>query len=273
MIELIKYIVLGFVQGVAEVLPISSSGHLAIVQNIMGIDESQLTFEVFLHLASLIAIVFFLRKTIWKLLRGFCLYVFKKDKEYVFEFKYCLFIVISTIPLVLASLLVKDLVAQITTVIWAVGIFLMINALLLYILPKFQGNRGEKDLNFVDAIVIGCFQVVGVFPGISRSGSCLCGGFSRKLDKNTAAQYAFVMFLPAAFGSFVLEADNMLNIFNGIDKNTLVLYIISFLVTLVVTYFSFKVLLAVVRKGKFEWFSIYCLLMGLFAFAYGLMKM
>ena len=107
MIEFIKYILLGLLQGIAEVLPISSSGHLAIAGAIFSLQDDNLAFEVFLHLASLIAVLAFLIKPIIKLVKGCFLYVFKKNKDYAFEFKYLLFLIISTIPIVVFTIIMK----------------------------------------------------------------------------------------------------------------------------------------------------------------------
>lgn len=270
MIEVLKYILLGLVQGLAEVLPISSSAHLIIVQELLGISEEGLTFEIFLHLASLIAILVFLWKKLWNLIKGFCLYLFKKQKEYKKEFMYCWFIVISTIPTVVFTLLLGDLIDKASSTLWVVGGLLVINAVLLFILPRINGTRKEEDLTWKDAAVIGCFQCAGIFPGISRSGSCLCGAFSRKIDKETAADYAFLMFIPAVVGATVLELTNIGDIV--LVSSQIPLYLISFIVAGVATYFSFKLLLTIIRKGKLSYFSIYCLFVGIVTIIFGLVR-
>lgn len=269
MIEVLKYILLGLIQGIAEVLPISSSGHLLIFEEVLGVNDESLTFEIFLHLASLIAIIAYLWKKLIKLIKGFFLYIIKRDEIYKLDFKYCLYIVISTIPTVIFTLIFKDLLSGLVSKVWFVGIMLIINGALLLIISKINGNRTEKDLNYKDAIVIGLFQSIGILPGISRSGSCLNGAFIRKIDKQTACDYAFVMFVPAVLGATVLELFK----FDSITLNAPIwLYLLSFVVTLVTTYFAFKFLLNIIRKGKLKYFSFYCFMMGLFALIYGLIK-
>ncbi|MDD3170814.1 MAG: undecaprenyl-diphosphate phosphatase [Bacilli bacterium] len=268
MIEILKYILLGLIQGIAEVLPISSSAHLIIAQDIMNISDDSLTFEVILHLASLIAILFFLGKKLWRLIRGFCLFVFKKEKEYQKEFKYCLMLVVSTIPTVIFTLIFKDVITEFGSTLWIVGLLLMINGIMLMFLTRIKGTRQENDLNYKDALVIGCFQCFGVFSGISRSGSCLSGAFSRKIDKEVAADYAFLMFVPAVLGATVLEFTNFKEMV--FVNSTIIPYAISFVIAGVTTYFSFKVLLTVIRKGKLSWFGYYCLAIGLSVLIYGL---
>lgn len=272
MIEFLKYLLLGLIQGIAEVLPISSSAHLIIAQNILNVSDNSLTFEVFLHLASLIAVMIYLWPKFWRLLKGFCLYVFKKQKEYKLEFKYCLFIVVSTIPTVIMALVLGDFVDKVGSTLWAVGMLLCINAIMLLILPRIEGNRKEEDLNIVDAIVIGCFQCAGVFPGISRSGSCLCGAFSCKIEKETATDYAFVMFIPAVVGATVLQVYKLIKAGELAFSNVWFLYIDAFLVAGVTTYFAFKFLLMIIRKGKISWFSLYCAIIGVSVIIYDIVK-
>ena len=268
MLDVLKYILIGLVQGLAEVLPISSSAHLIIVQEILGVSEEGLTFEIFLHLASLIAIFAFLWKKLWNLIKGFCLYLFKKQKEYKKEFMYCWYIVISTIPTVVFTLLLGDIIDQASSILWVVGLLLIINAGLLFVLPRINGTKKAEDLTWKDALVIGCFQCGGIFPGISRSGSCLCGAFSRKVDKETAADYAFIMFIPAVVGATVLELFNIKDMV--IVSSMIPLYLISFIVAGVATFFAFKLLLTVIRKGKLSYFSVYCLIVGIATIIFGL---
>lgn len=268
MIELLKYILLGLVQGIAEVLPISSSAHLIIVQELLGVSDDSLTFEVMLHLASLIAILAFLWKKIWQLMKGFYHYVFRKNKEYQSEFKYILLLIVSTIPAVIFALLLKDVIDTFSAKLWFVGTLLIVNGLMLLLLTRIAGSRKKEELGYKDAIVIGCFQCFGILPGISRSGSCLSGAFARKIDKETAADYAFLLFIPAALGATILEIGHLQE-FTSASTN-FVYYIVSFVVAMVTTYFSFKLLLAMIRKGKLNWFGYYCLTIGLSVVIYQL---
>ncbi|HRT69109.1 MAG TPA: undecaprenyl-diphosphate phosphatase [Bacilli bacterium] len=260
MLELLKYILLGLVQGVAEVLPISSSAHLIIVQELMGINNDTLTFEVLLHLASLIAILAFLWKKLWQLIKGFCYYVFKKNKEYEKDFKYVILLILSTIPAVIFALLFKDVINLLASKLWVVGLLLIINGCILLTITRIVGFRKREELNYKDALVIGCFQCLGILPGISRSGSCLSGAFTRKIEKETAADYAFLLFIPAVLGATVLELENLGSL-SG-ETNNLIYYIVGFIVAMITTYFSFKFLLAVIKKGKLSWFGYYCLAIG-----------
>ena len=269
-IDILKYIFLGLVQGLTEVLPISSSGHLAIVSNIMNINDDSIFLEVLLHVGSLIAVLVFLRKKLISLIKGFCLFVFKKDKEHLHEFKYCMYIVISTLVVSVFTLIFDDVVEKATSKLFIIGILLVINSMFLFVLPKIQGTRTEKELNYKDALVIGAFECLGIFPGISRSGSCLCGAFSRKIDKSTATDFAFLLFIPAAVGALLLELVHFNEIV--IPSNTIHLYIIATVVSMVMTYISFVWLVKFIRKGKLNVFAYYCLVVGIFTFIYGIIN-
>lgn len=267
--EFIKLLILGVVQGISEVLPISSSAHLVLTKNLLGIYSENLTLEVFLHLASLIAVIAFLWKRIVSLIKGFCLFVFKKDANYKVEFKICISLVISTLPIVIFSLLLKDKIELISSKIYIIGILLLINGLSLVLLTRIKGHKTIEEFNYLDALVIGTTQMAGVFPGISRSGSCLYGAFARRVDKNVAADYAFLLFIPSVLGAFVLEFDS----FKSVQINQDIwMYIVAFIVTSIVTFLAFKILLKVIRKGKLSIFGYYCFAAGAFAIIYGLLK-
>ena len=269
MIEILKYIFLGLVQGIAEVLPISSSAHLVIVNDVFGIEMPN-SFEVFLHIASLIAVLFFLRKKLWQLIVGFFGFIFKRKEEYKKDFMYCIYVVVSTLIVVISTLIFGNYSDIVANTLWLVGLLLVINAILLFILPQINGNRTREELNIKDALVIGAFQCLGVIPGISRSGSCLCGAFTRKIDKETAADYAFILFVPAMVGATVLNAKDLLGLFN--DTSLIGHYLLSFAVTSVITYFAFAFLLKIIKKGKLSYFGYYCLVVGALVFTYGVLK-
>ncbi len=269
MIKILKYIFLGLVQGIAEVLPISSSAHLIIVSEVLGI-QTPASFEVFLHIASLIAVLVFLRKQLWKLIVGFFGFIFKRKPEYKKDFMYCIYVVVSTLIVVIATLVFGNYSDKVANTLWLVGLLLVINAILLFILTQVKGTRTREELNIKDALVVGAFQCLGVMPGISRSGSCLCGSFARKIDKETAAEYAFILFVPAMVGATVLNIKDLLGLFS--DTSLIGCYLLSFAVTLVVTYFAFAFLLTIIRKGKLSYFGYYCLVVGALVFTYGVLR-
>ncbi len=261
--EIIKFLIIGIVQGLGEVLPISSSAHLIIVEELLGINSNNLTLEIFLHLASLIAILFFLRKRLIKLISGFIKYIFKKDKESWLEFKIGCFLIISTIPIVIVAILFDDLITKVSRNITLIGVFLVINGFLLMIINNINGNKTIEKMRFLDALTIGVFQCFGIMPGISRSGSCIYGANFRKLEKEVAAEYAFLLFIPAVVGATALEFKNFGNL---IVESDLWMYLITFMVTAIVTYLAFGILLKMIKKGKMRYFGYYCIIIGILTF-------
>lgn len=261
--EIIKYLIIGIVQGLGEVLPISSSAHLILVEEILGMKDNNLTLEVFLHLASLIAVLFFLRKSLFKLMVGFFKYIFKRNKENLIEFKICCFLIISTIPIIIITLLFKEQISIISNNLTIISLFLVINGILLMIINNVKGNKNFEKMNFLDALIIGLFQCIGLFPGISRSGSCIYGASFRKLEKDTAAEYAFLLFVPAVLGATIMELSNFSKIL--VDDN-IGRYLLSFVVTSIVTYLAFGILLKTIKKGKLKYFGYYCIGIGIISF-------
>ena len=265
MVKLFKFILIGFIQGVTEVLPVSSSGHLILAEHFLNLSDIGLSFVVFLHIASLISIIFFLRKTIIKICKGVYNYIIKKDKSYYYEFKYVMCLIISTIPLILLGPIVNKFL-NISSIL-LIGIFLIINGLMLLFLTKSNNKKYIFNMNYKDALTIGLFQCFGLLPGISRSGSCLCGSTLRNINKEDAADYVFLMFIPAILGAIIFEIKDISIL---IVSSDIVFYIISFLVTLFVTYYAFKFLLKIIRNGILKYFSYYCFILGSFIILYSL---
>ncbi|HBA37829.1 MAG TPA: UDP pyrophosphate phosphatase [Firmicutes bacterium] len=265
MIEIIKYIIFGLIQGLTEPLPISSSGHLVILRYLINTDAfDDLTFEILLNFASFIAIFFLFRKDIMKLLKSFFTYIFKKDtrKNSVVkgDFKYCWLIVLGSIPAAIGGILFKDVIESHLSNPKFLGIAFLITALMLFLVRKINGSKKDKDLCVKDAIIIGLFQMIALIPGISRSGAVLVGCLLSKLDRESSLKYAFMLYLPVSIGSFILSIEDLL----ALDTALLVPYGIGFLVSMFVTYLASLWFFDVVKKGKLWKFSIYLIILGLF---------
>lgn len=248
---------LGIIQGISEILPISSSAHLIIFSNMLKIPQDDLTLEVFLHLASLVAVLFFMRKKLVKMITGSYMYIIKKEKQYYHEFMLLLNIIISTLPIVFITIILGEYVDLVSNNILIVGFLLIINGILI---TAFNKEEKKQEITIKDSLVIGLFQCVGILPGISRSGSCLLGAKNRKIGREVAAEYAFLLFIPAALGATILKIKNISKL---ICSKELIMYIIVFMITSIVTYLSLCLLLKLIKKGKIKIFSIYCILIGL----------
>ena len=268
--NLIKYAILGIIQGLTEPLPISSSGHLLVFKNLFNTNMfNDLNFEIVVNFASFIAILFIFRKDIIKLIKSFFLYLFgQKDnrKKYKDDFKYCMLIVIGSIPVGIAGILFKDKIESILATQKIVGFAFLITALALFIIKNIKGSKDDKDITYLDAILIGLLQAVALFPGISRSGTVLVGCLLRDFKRETALKYTFMLYFPVSIASFGLGA---LDLFKSSQTSALLIpYNIGFICSLIVTYFAYKWLSKIVKNGKLWKFSIYCILMGLFTLIY-----
>ena len=257
-IELLKYIFLGIVQGFTEPLPISSSGHLVIFQELLGMNLPGINFEIIVNTGSLIAIIIIFYKDIYNLVVRSFLYLFKNKKEYKYEFKYVLLLIIAVIPAGIIGLLLKDFIDSALKNIITVGISLLITSIALSLVNTQSTENKIEELGFIDALVIGLFQVFALIPGISRSGSTMVGGLSRKISFTETMRFSFLLYIPISIAATFLGLKDLS------ETDPFILgYISAFIVSVISTYFAVKWLFKVVKKGNLKYFSIYCLIMGI----------
>lgn len=283
--DLLKAIIMGIVQGVAEFLPISSSGHLAIMKHILHIEtDTGLLFDVLLHMGTLVAIFVAFWKDIKELIvEGFKILgaffanigigIFnlrsKEKKTYrkVISTPYQRFVmlvIISTLPTVAIGFLLKDAFEMAGTILLVPGLALILTSILLMIADRVKtGKKTEVDASYKDAGVVGLAQGIAILPGLSRSGTtitaCLLAGF----DRSFAVKYSFIMSIPAVLGAMVLEMKDFS--MDMISQNDLINYMVGTLVACVVGYICIKTMLVIVRGKKFTVFSIYCFAIGVLA--------
>lgn len=263
-ITIIKYILFGILQGLTEPLPISSSGHLVLARYLFNTNAfDDLTFEIVLNFASFLAIFFIFRKDIVKLIKSFFLYIINKEKRRVKEvredFKYALLILIGSVPAGILGVLFKDFIEEKLGNIKILGIAFIITAIILFLVRKLNGNKKDKDITYIDALIIGLFQAAALMPGISRSGAVLVGCLLMKLSRDSALKYAFMLYLPVSVGSFVLSIKDLF----GIDTNLVIPYIFGFIASGIMTYFASLWFFDKVKKGELAKFSIYLIILGL----------
>ena len=259
--KLIMYMILGLIQGFTEPIPVSSSGHLVIFNALLNVEElNDLNFEIFVNFGSFIAICLFYRKEIIDIIKDFFMYIKTKDKKYETNYKYAWLIVVGTIPAGIVGILAKDIIESIASV-KIVGVSLLITAIMLFMVKDIKGEKEKKNMTFMDALVIGLFQVIALFPGISRSGSTLVGGMSRNLERETAFKYSFMLYLPISIATMLL---GVLDVIENPISNTLVLpYILGMITAGILTYFSIRWFKDIMQKGKLKYFVYYCLVMGI----------
>ena len=267
----IKAVILGLIQGLSEFLPISSSGHLAIAGRLMGMDpeaDSLLFFNILLHVATLAAVFIVYREDIWGMIKAFFAMLgdlftgkglgLKKDMYR----RLVVMLIVGTLPAVVAALVLGDLIES--PPLFAIGIFLIITAILLFVSEKLAGgSRSLENMKVKDSVIVGCFQALGTLPGISRSGSTIVGGLFAGLDKTVAVRFSFLLSIPAILGALVLDLKDVLSGTAQLAGADCI--IAGMLVAGVSGYFAIKFLLNIVRRSKLSIFSVYCAIAGIAA--------
>lgn len=267
--EIIKYIILGIIQGFTEPLPISSSGHLLIFRELFNTNMfNDLNFEVFVNFGSFIAILIIFWNDIIKLITGFFKYLFgKKDekKQYLNDYKYCWLIVLGSIPVGLVGLLFKDTIEGFASV-KEVGFALLITAIALYLVRNSKGIKKDNEITWIDALIIGLFQMCALIPGLSRSGMVLVGCLLCGLNRESSLKYTFMLYFPVSVATFGLSSLDLIK--EGIDSSLLLNYGLGLVASAVVTYFTYQWLSNIVKNGKLWKFSIYCVIVAICVLIY-----
>ena len=263
---------LGLVQGIAEFLPISSSGHLSILQNLFNMDYSEehhLLFDVLLHLGTLVSIVAVYRKEIKEMIADGIEYLRLKsdsnsDEPVVLKppGRALLFVIVGTLPLLIVVFL-AGAVSRLFFNTFFIGFALIMTGCILYVASRFikEGNKTDKTMTLTDAIVIGLAQAVAVLPGLSRSGTTISVGLSRGLTGSFAVRFSLLLSIPAVLGATIFSIYNA--IVGGADFSLLPTYLAGFVVAAGVGYFAIQFLRRLMVNRKFGNFAYYCWGIGL----------
>jgi len=257
--DTLQAIILGVVQGLTEFLPVSSSGHLQLANEILGTDlnpESNLTFSLTLHAATVLSTIVILWAEIWKLLKGIFSRTFTAEQAYVLK------IVISMIPVGIVGIFFKDYIEAAFSSIAVVGVMLLVTAALLTF-AYYAKPRQKESLSYRDAFIIGLAQAVAVLPGLSRSGSTIATGLLLGNKKESVAQFSFLMVLPPILGNALLDC--LKGDFGG-GVETLPL-VAGFVTAFITGCIACKWMIDIVKRGKLIWFAIYCAIAGVVALA------
>ena len=269
MIDLIMYIILGFIQGLTEPIPVSSSGHVLIIQTILQKFITEIpvdfgTLATITNLGSLVAIIILFRERIFKLINSFITYIFKKEerKKLQNDYNHCWKIVLATIPAGLMGLIatVFDLLDTLEENVKFIGLMLLVTAVFLYLIRNFKGKKEEDKITWKDAIIIGLYQMIAIIPGISRSGATIVGGMFQGLKRETAFNFSFILYIPISIATSILGIKDLFEL--GLASSTWILYIIAAIVSGIFTYICTKWFAKIVKEGKLIYFSIYCLIVG-----------
>jgi len=258
---------LGLVQGIAEFLPISSSGHLSILQNLLSMeysDESHLLFDVLLHLGTLVSICAVYRKEIREMISDGLDYLRMRgdsDSDEPVTLKpparALLFVLVGTIPMFIAVLFAGS-VARLFFSTLFVGFMLLITGGLLFVSDKHitKGNKTEKTMTLVDAIIIGLSQAAAILPGLSRSGTTISVGLARGLSGSYAVRFSLLLSIPAVLGATIVSLYKAIR--DGADFSLFPVYIVGFIVAAVVGFFAIQLIRRLMAKGAFGKFAFYC---------------
>jgi len=263
----------GVIQGLTEFLPISSSGHLVIFNALFGAGESgDLAFTVFLHLATLLAVVVCFRKDLWALIREFFAALgdllrgrpnFKTPER-----RFLVMVVVATIPAVLAGALVKLLhFDSILESILVVAVMLLVTAVFMFLIDRLKGVYTEKDAPYWVSLLVGCLQAVAILPGLSRSGSTIFGGVLGGFKKEFAVKFAFILSIPAILGAALLEGLDVIK--SGSLNIDPVNWLVGFAAAAACGVLAIKFIRLLIKNNKFYVFGIYCLLASVVAFLTG----
>ncbi len=245
---ILEAIVLGIVQGLTEFLPVSSSGHLVLLQNVFGISEPQLFFDTILHLGTLVAVVIVMWKSIVDIFKNF------------FS-KMTLFLIVATIPAVIATLLFGDIFEGAFSGKY-LGYGFLLTACVLALSEKIsiRVNR-KREINMSSTITMGVMQAVAIFPGVSRAGSTIAGGLILGINRRQAASFSFLMSIPAILGSVVLQGAKVIS--ETAISVELIPAIVGAVCAGVSGYFAVKFMLALISKKRLYGFAIYVAVLGI----------
>lgn len=251
--------ILGLVQGLTEFLPVSSSGHLTISKHLFGIETGDLSFDIAVHAATVLATIIVFRKDIMELLCG--LFKFKYNDET----KYVCMILVSMIPVFIVGMFFKDYVEELFgSGLMVVGAALLVTALLLF-LSEFKKKKQAEgtetcSMTYKSALWMGLAQAVAVIPGLSRSGSTIAAGLLCGVDKKDVAKFSFLMVLVPILGEAFLDlvgGDVAGGTVGGLQLA------IGFASAFVSGLFACRFMIAIVRRAKLKWFALYCAVVGL----------
>ncbi|NIM98470.1 MAG: undecaprenyl-diphosphatase [candidate division Zixibacteria bacterium] len=263
--SLLEAIILGAVQGLTEFLPISSSGHLVLGEFLLKVKFDDISFEVFAHAGTFVSVVVVFRHTIWSMLEA----VWSKSKSIFVvgdkssgseDWRLFWLIIAGSIPAGIAGLLLKDQVEFFFASVALVSFMLLFTGTVLLLTQFFGASR--KKITLSDAFTVGLVQALAMVPGISRSGLTIGTGIFKGLERSKAAEFSFLLSLPAILGASLVELKEV-RAQSEVSHN-LAIHLVGAATAFVVGYLAIRFLLNMIKKGKFQYFGYYCLAVGLF---------
>ena len=268
--NIIQAIIIGVVQGLTEFLPVSSSAHLVFAHNILNV-ESSLAFDVFLHLGTLIAVLWFFRWDIIKMIRSWLQSIRDilqgrfmqgfRDDPYK---RLAWYVILATIPVGIVGVLFEDAVdALFAGALYVPAFFLFVTGTILYLSQRMPGgNINLHNITKKEALFMGCAQACAVLPGLSRSGTTISAGLVAGLDKEFAAKFSFILSIPAIFGAFIFQ---LKDIGSAMDANFLPIFA-GFIAAIIAGYLAIKWMLDLIQNRSLDIFAYYYWVVGIVVF-------
>lgn len=272
MIDIIKFLVLGIIQGITEVFPVSSSGHLAIfvllsnelhIGSPIDIDNIEI-FLMITNFGSLIAMIIFFWNDLISLLKSAISFIFKhkesKENTVIMDdMRYILKLLIAVIPLGIAGLIFADYLDKFSSLLF-VGISLLITGIMLYTVYHLRNKNYTNEITYKRSFIISIFQMFAIFPGISRSGITMIGGLSQKIELKKVLKFSFLAYIAI---SIPVSVRGILDALDVSESINVIGYFMAFLTSFIFTFLTVKVLYKYVKVNNLVYFAIYCILFGL----------
>jgi undecaprenyl-diphosphatase len=251
MVSFIESVVLGVVQGLTEWLPVSSSGHLALVKGFFGLELSVL-FYVLLHLGTLVVVAAFFRRDIVEILRAFARRDFGSEWG-----RLGAFVVVGSVPTAIIGYVFKGLFESFFDNLLVVGVALFATGFLLFVSER---KVGDRTLGYLDSVFVGIAQGIAIIPGVSRSGATISTGLLRGVKREMAFRFSFLLSIPAVLGAMVAELGDWSLLVSEVDVVPMAAGIVA---SMIVVYLSLRVLQKLIISQKFHWFAFYCWAAGI----------
>ncbi|SDI30623.1 undecaprenyl-diphosphatase UppP [Natribacillus halophilus] len=260
--SIIEAIIFGIVQGLTEFLPISSTAHIIILQWLFGIEFEGLTFEIVLHVASVLAVLLFFRHDVIAIIRGFIRFLVQKDTGERASFLFGLYLLVATAITGILGLILEDYAEYYLKSPLVIGGALLLTGIFLLVIERihYRYTRAAEDMTMLDAFIIGLAQTLAVIPGVSRSGSTLITALAIGIDRKTAVRFSFLLAIPVIAGSSLLAVGDIVQ--GGFAEGNVVALILSFVVTFIFSIIGIKWLIQWLEKSKLYYFAIYCFVIG-----------
>ncbi|WP_217585944.1 undecaprenyl-diphosphate phosphatase [Lentibacillus saliphilus] len=255
---LLKYIFLGFFQGITEPIPISSSGHLIIMRKLLDVEIQGLSFEILVNFGSLIAVLLVYRNDIIRLIKNGTQFMLTRDTALKGDFLFIVFLVVATIPTGIIGLLLEDYIGAKLSGVAVVGVTLLITGIALWVIRNLTGWKDDNDITVKDALIVGFAQSIALVPGISRSGATVVAAMLVGMSRETALRFSFLLYIPVSLGISVLSIGDLIK-----DKNfDIIPNLLAFMASIIASFYALKWFINIMKKGNLKYFAFYCFIVS-----------